>query len=76
MFDLITSLAHFQLQQFDENVRPYLVVGICSPYLPEIGYERNSDYTPMPQKEVGRGLFREDRRFGRSEDLKNSCARN
>lgn len=70
LFDLITSLAHFHLQQFDENVRPYVVVGICSPHLPEIGYTRNSDYTPMPRKAVGRGLFREDRYFGHSEDLK------
>lgn len=69
-FDFITVLAHHELQQFDENIRPYIVVGICSPHLPEIGYARNSDYTPMPVKEVGRGLFREDRYFGHSSDLK------
>ncbi len=69
-FDFITVLAHHELQQFDENIRPYIVVGICSPHLPEIGYARNSDYTPMPVKEAGRGLFREDRYFGHSSDLK------
>ena len=69
-FDFITVLAHHELQQFDENIRPYIVVGICSPHLPEIGYACNSDYTPMPVKEAGRGLFREDRYFGHSSDLK------
>lgn len=69
-FDLVTALTHYELQTFDENIRPYIIVGICSPHIPEIGYARNSDYTPMPTVEIGRGLFREDRYFGHSSDLK------
>lgn len=71
-FDLVTSLLHYQMQQMDENLRGFIVVGICSPTIIENGdvvYARNNDYTPMPQKDMGKGLF-QGRYHGNSEDLK------
>ena len=42
-FDFITVLAHYELQQFDENIRPYIVVGQCAPPEPQRRLWRNNE---------------------------------
>ena len=55
----------------DESKR-FIIVGICSPNLPDIDYYRNTDYLPMPIHESakGKGLFKSQKGYGRSGDLK------
>lgn len=48
-FDLATSLLHASyVQDQDENWHDYIVVGICSPWIPELNYSRNNDFLPEP----------------------------
>lgn len=75
-FDFITVLAHYELQQFDENIRPYIVVGICSPHLPEIGYARNSDYTRSLSRKWDADCFAKTVISVTPRILKRFCAKN
>lgn len=48
-FDLCTALLHASyVQEQDENWHDYIVVGVCSPWMPETGYNRNNDFLPQP----------------------------
>lgn len=47
-FDEVHSLLHFGVQQ-PNNDRQYIVVGVASPTHPEIDYERNNDFLPVPR---------------------------
>lgn len=47
-FDLVHSLMHYSCQSEDEDMRSFIVVGVTSPYLPEIGYARNRDFYAEP----------------------------
>lgn len=70
-FDLVHCLPDFTSL---DATKHFIVVGICSPNLEDIGYYRNADYLPMPvnakEAKSNRGLFNDERGYGRSADLK------
>ena len=72
-FDLVHSLTELSTTDPDEMKR-FIVVGVCSPNLLEIDYYRNTDYLPMPihgKDAIGnRSLFDDVRGYGHSSDLK------
>lgn len=47
-FDLVHGLMHYGCQVEGEDVHPFIVVGVTSPYLPEFNYDRNRDFYSMP----------------------------
>ena len=47
-FDLVHSLMHYGCQPENEDTRPFIVVGIPSPYIPDYNYERNRDFYSKP----------------------------
>lgn len=46
-FDLVHSLLHYSLQS--QNDMNFIVVGVVSPFMPEIEYHRNNDFLPIPE---------------------------
>ena len=48
-FDLVHSLLNYEVQDENEDVRPYIVVGITSPSIPEHQYCRSNDFLPVPE---------------------------
>lgn len=70
-FDLVHCLPDFM--SLDET-KHFIVVGICSPNLPNIGYYRNADYLPMPihdkNAKSNRGRINNEQGYGHSADLK------
>ena len=73
-FDLVHCMLDFNRSQDPDENKDFIIVGICSPNLPDIDYSRNTDYLPMPihSKDVAtnRGLFNDEAGYGRSGDLK------
>ena len=50
--------------------KEFIIVGVCSPFIPEIYFTRNTDFLPMPIHEIGKGQFSVEGCYGRSGDLK------
>lgn len=69
-FDLVHCLRDLACSQMANETKFFIIVGICSPNLPDINYHRNADYLPMPIHEKGVGLFSQEGTYGRSGDLK------
>ena len=70
-FDLVHCLLNIACKRDPDDGRSmdFIIVGICSPSLPDINYYRNNDYLPMPLH-GNKGLFKEGRGYGNSPDLK------
>lgn len=47
IFDLVHALLHYSVQE--QNDQNFIVVGVVSPFLPEIEYHRNNDFLPIPE---------------------------
>ena len=69
-FDLVHSLHDLACPTDKDETKPFIIVGICSPSLPEYNYSRNADYLPMPIHQIGKGHFADPRGYGHSADLK------
>lgn len=63
-FDLAHSLLDFTGSEDPDERRNFIVVGVCSPYIPEKNHYRNLDYLPMPIHDT------EGRYKGNSRDMK------
>ena len=46
-FDLVHALLHYNVQE--QNDQNFIVVGVVSPFMPEIEYHRNNDFLPIPE---------------------------
>lgn len=73
-FDLVHCMLHFNSTLDADANKDFIIVGICSPNLPDFNYYRNTDYLPMPihAKDIptNRGLFSDEAGYGRSGNLK------
>lgn len=69
-FDLVHSLLELACPVDPDETKQFIIVGICSPYISEFNYHRNTDYLPMPIHQMGTGLFKDPHGYGRSGDLK------
>ena len=71
-FDFVHCALDLACPTGQDETKSFIIVGICSPNLPDIDYHRNTDYLPMPINESakGKGLFTYKPGYGRSGDLK------
>ena len=71
-FDFVHCALDLACTRDQDESKRFIIVGICSPNLPDINYYRNTDYLPMPIHEStkGKGLFKYEQGYGRSRDLK------
>lgn len=70
-FDLVHCLMELgDTYQTVDRGKEFIIVGVCSPFIPEIYFTRNTDFLPMPIHEIGKGQFSVEGCYGRSGDLK------
>jgi len=69
-FDLVHCLMEVGDTYLSNNGKEFIIVGVCSPFIPEIFYTRNTDFLPMPIHDIGKGQFSVEGCYGRSGDLK------
>jgi predicted alpha/beta superfamily hydrolase len=71
-FDFVHCALDLACPTSEDDSKRFIIVGICSTNLPDIDYYRNTDYLPMPIHEStkGKGLFKYEKGYGRSGDLK------
>ena len=70
-FDLVHCLMELgDTYLTNDRGKEFIIVGVISPYMPEIPFGRNTDFLPMPIHEIGKGHFAHEGAYGRSGDLK------
>ena len=70
-FDLVHCLMELSdTYQSNDRGKEFIIVGVSSPYIPELPYGRTTDFLPMPIHEINQGRFAHEGTFGRSGDLK------
>ena len=69
-FDLVHCLMETGDTYLSNSGKEFIIVGVCSPFIPEINYTRNTELLPMPIHEINQGHFANKGCYGRSGDLK------